>query len=39
MRLSYQKLNVPHRKTNAGQKPLSYVGLSLWSNLSKMLKT
>ena len=39
MRSSYQKLNVPHRKTNVGQKALSYVGPSLWNNLNKMLKT
>ena len=38
-RSSYQKLNVPHRKTNVGQKALSYVGPSLWNNLNKMLKT
>ena len=36
---SYQKLNVPHQKTNVGQKALSYVGPLLWNNLSKMLKT
>ena len=39
---SYQKLNVPHRKTNAanvGQNALSYVGPSLWNNLNKTLKT
>ena len=39
---SYQKLNVPHRKTNVanvGQKALSYVGPSLWNNLNKTLKT
>ena len=35
-RSSYQKLNVPHRKTNVGQ---SYVGPSLWNNLNKTLKT
>ena len=34
---SYQKLNVPHRKTNVGQKVLSYVGTSLWNNLNKTL--
>ena len=34
-RSSYQKLNVPHRKTNVGQKALSYVGPSLWNNLNK----
>ena len=39
MRLSYQKLNVPHRKTNIGQKALSYVGPSLWNNFKKTLKT
>ena len=36
---SYQKLNVPHGKTNVGQKALSYVGPSLWNNLNKTLKT
>ena len=36
---SYQKLNVLHRKINVGQKVLSYVGLSLWNNLKKTLKT
>ena len=35
----YQKLNVPHRKTNVGQKALSYVGPTLWNNLNKTLKT
>ena len=35
----YQKLNVPHRKTNVGQKALSCVGPSLWNNLNKTLKT
>ena len=38
-RSSYQKLNVPHRKTNVGQKALSYVGPSIWNNLNKTLKT
>ena len=38
-RSSYQKLNVPHRKTNVEQKALSYVGPSLWNNLNKTLKT
>ena len=37
-RSSYQKLNVPHRKTNVEQKALSYVGPSLWNNLNKTLK-
>ena len=36
---SYQKLNVPHRKANVGQKALSYVDPSLWNNLNKTLKT
>ena len=36
---SYQKLNVPHRKKNFGQKALSYVGPSFWNNLNKTLKT
>ena len=39
MRPSYQKLNVPHRKTNVEQKALSYVDSSLWNNLNKTLKT
>ena len=34
-RSSYQKLNVPHRKTNVVQKALSYVGPSLRNNLNK----
>ena len=38
-RSSYQKLNVPHGKTNVGQKALFYVGPSLWNNLNKTLKT
>ena len=38
-RSSYQELNVPHWKTNVGQKALSYVGLSLRNNLNKTLKT
>ena len=32
---SYQKLNAPHRKTNVGQKALSYVGSSFWNNFKK----
>ena len=39
MHSSYQKLNVPHRKTNVRQKVLSYVGPSIWNNFSKTLKT
>ena len=38
-RSSYEKLNVPHRKTNVGQKALSYFDPSLWNNLTKTLKT
>ena len=38
-RSSYQKLNVPYRKTNVGQKALSCFGPSLWNNLNKTLKT
>ena len=34
----YQKLNVPYRKTNVGQKALSFVDASLWNNLNKTLK-
>ena len=36
---SYEKLNVPHRKTNVGQNALSYLGPSRWNNSNKMLKT
>ena len=42
-RSSYQKLNVPDRKLNVGQKGISYVvGPSLWNfhhNLNKTLQT
>ena len=38
-RYSYQKLKLPHRKTNQGLRALSYVGPSLWNNLDKSLKT
>ena len=38
-RYSYQKLKLPHRKPNQGLRPLSYVGLSLWNNRDKSLKT
>ena len=31
---SYQKLNVPCRKTNVGQKTVSYAGPSHWNNLN-----
>ena len=36
---SNQKLNVPCRKTNVGQKGLSYIGVLRWKNLNKTLKT
>ena len=36
---SYQKLNLPHCKTNQGLRALSYVGPSLWNNQDKSLKT
>ena len=36
---SYQKLNVPHRKANVGQKALSCVDPSVWNNFNKMLQT
>ena len=39
MRSSYQKPNIPHRKTNIREKAWSYFGPSLWSNLDKTLKT
>ena len=38
-RSSYRKLNVPHLKTNVGQKALSYAGPSPWKNLNKTLRT
>ena len=31
-RYSYQKLKLPHRKTNQGLRALSYTGPSLWNN-------
>ena len=37
-RSSYQKLNVPRRKTNVGQKAY-LIRPSLWNNLNKTLKT
>ena len=39
IRSSNQKLKAPHRKTNFGQKTLSYVDPSLWNNLNKTSKT
>ena len=38
-RYSFQKLKLPHRKTNQGLRALSYVGPSLWNNLDKSIKT
>ena len=35
---SYQKLKLPHRKTNPGLRALSYIGPSLWNKLDKSLK-
>ena len=37
-RSSCQKFSAPNRKTNVGQKALSYVDPSLWNNLNKALK-
>ena len=39
IRYSYQKLKIPHCKTNQGLRALSFVGPSLWNNLDKSLKT
>ena len=36
---SYQKLKLPHRKTNQGLRALLYIGPSLWNKLDKSLKT
>ena len=38
-RYSYQKLKIPRRKTNIGQKALSYVGPSIWNSLNNSLKS
>ena len=38
-RYSYQKLKLPHRKTNQGLRTLSYIVTSLWNNQDKSLKT
>ena len=35
----YQKLKLPHCKTNQGLRALSYIGPSLWNKLDKSLKT
>ena len=39
IRYSYQKLKLPHRKTNQVLRVLLYVGPSLWNNQDKSLKT
>ena len=38
-RYSYQKLKLPHHKTNQGLRALLYIGPSLWNNQDKSLKT
>ena len=38
-RCSYQKLKLPHRKTNQDLRALSYIGPSLWNKIDKFLKT
>ena len=38
-RSSYQKLNLPRRKTNIGVQAVSYVGPSLWNSLDETIKT
>ena len=35
----YEKLKLPHHKTNQGLRPLSYIGPSSWNKLDKSLKT
>ena len=37
-RFSHHKLKLPKRKTNQGQRALSYLGPSLWNNLDNSLK-
>ena len=36
---SYEKLKLPHHKTNQGLRALSYIGPSSWNKLNKSLKT
>ena len=36
-RSSFQKLKQPLYKTNLGQKSISYLGLSIWNELPKLL--
>ena len=38
-RHSFQKLQIPRRNTNIGQRALSYIGPSLWNNLNNSLKS
>ena len=37
-RNSFAKLKYPFRKTNKGQKTLSYISPSLWNNLPETIK-
>ena len=37
-RYFYQRLKLPHRKTNQGLTALSYIGPSFWNNQDKSLK-
>ena len=38
-RFSFQKLTLPRRNTNIGQKALSYIGPFFWNNLQNTLKS
>ena len=37
-RNKFAKLKIPFRKTNMGQKAISFVGLSLWNSLPELIK-
>ena len=37
-RNGFQKLSQPFRKTNQGQKALSYIGPSVWNKLPEQIK-
>ena len=37
-RNKFAKLKIPFRKTNMGQKAVSFVGPSLWNSLPKLIK-
>ena len=37
-RSSFQKLNIPFKTTNRGQKSLSYLGPKMWNGLNRELK-